>query len=195
MASYYLKFHGFVLILLIVFPYFIKCKCPNIVSRSQWGARSALSQRYLKFNPPPYIVIHHSAGPECRTDSTCKSTVKSIQDYHISSKGFKDIGYNFLVGDDGNVYEGRGWGIHGAHVPAYNARSIGICFLGNFQRSSPSEKQLETVQNLVSCGVELGKISPQYKLIGHRQGKSTECPGQTLFDIIKKWPHFEPNPN
>lgn len=65
---------------------------------------------------------------------------------------FRDIGYNFLVipskmflsipiafetdrfqiGGDGSIFEGRGWGIHGAHVPKYNSRSIGICLLGNF---------------------------------------------------------------
>lgn len=43
-----------------------------------------------------------------------------------------DIGYNFLVGGDGNVYEGRGWDIHGAHLPELNSNSIGICLLGNF---------------------------------------------------------------
>jgi N-acetylmuramoyl-L-alanine amidase len=36
-----------------------------------------------------------------------------------------DIGYNFIVGEDGNVYEGRGWGIVGAHAPGFNSYSLG----------------------------------------------------------------------
>lgn len=50
----------------------------------------------------------------------------------MDHNGWDDIGYNFLVGDDGNIYEGRGWGIKGAHSPKYNANSLGICFIGNF---------------------------------------------------------------
>lgn len=45
---------------------------------------------------------------------------------------WSDIGYNFLVGEDGLVYEGRGWGKRGAHCPKFNPKSIGICVIGNF---------------------------------------------------------------
>lgn len=43
-----------------------------------------------------------------------------------------DIGYNFVIGEDGNVYEGRGWDYVGAHAPGYNTQSIGICVIGDF---------------------------------------------------------------
>ena len=39
--------------------------------------------------------------------------------------GWSDIGYNFLVGEDGNIYEGRGWGKVGAHARGHNSDSIG----------------------------------------------------------------------
>lgn len=44
------------------------------------------------------------------------------------ASGWDDIGYNFIVGEDGNVYEGRGWDIVGAHagVNTYNQQSLGI---------------------------------------------------------------------
>lgn len=50
----------------------------------------------------------------------------------MDTKQWNDIGYNFLIGGDGNVYEGRGWGKHGAHSSPYNSKSIGICIIGNF---------------------------------------------------------------
>ena len=44
---------------------------------------------------------------------------------YILFAGWSDIGYNFVVGEDGNVYEGRGWNSVGAHTYGYNNRSIG----------------------------------------------------------------------
>lgn len=51
----------------------------------------------------------------------------------MNTRKWSDIGYNFLVGEDGNVYEGRGWGKTGAHTVGYNSKSVGICFIGNFE--------------------------------------------------------------
>ena len=50
----------------------------------------------------------------------------------MNHNNWSDIGYNFLVGEDGNIYEGRGWMKRGAHAPDYNSESIGICVIGDF---------------------------------------------------------------
>lgn len=42
-----------------------------------------------------------------------------------------DIGYNFLVGEDGKAYEGRGWGVEGEHADGFNRNSIGEIPSGN----------------------------------------------------------------
>ena len=39
---------------------------------------------------------------------------------------WSDIGYNFIVGEDGNVYEGRGWGIRGAHAGTSSLNEISL---------------------------------------------------------------------
>ena len=41
-----------------------------------------------------------------------------------------DIAYNFLVGGDGQTYEGRGWNVTGAFAPEVNNKSLGIAFIG-----------------------------------------------------------------
>ena len=46
---------------------------------------------------------------------------RGIQDWHITGNGWCDIGYSFLVGGDGNVYEGRGWDEIGAHTGGFNS--------------------------------------------------------------------------
>jgi len=50
----------------------------------------------------------------------------------MDQKEWADIGYNFLVGEDGNVYEGRGWDKQGAHSKLFNSKSIGICIIGDY---------------------------------------------------------------
>lgn len=54
---------------------------------------------------------------------------------------------------------------------------------------------LQAVQKLIQSGVEEGYIAKNYTLLGHRQVRDTECPGQKLFDEIKTWPHFSPHPS
>jgi N-acetylmuramoyl-L-alanine amidase len=83
--------------------------------------------------PVPYSVVHHGGSPSyCYDQASCAAIVRSYQNYHIDFNGWDDIGYSFVVGEDGNIYEGRGWGVVGAHAPNYNTRSIGICVIGDF---------------------------------------------------------------
>ncbi|RZC39317.1 Amidase 2 domain containing protein, partial [Asbolus verrucosus] len=166
-------------------------KCPSIISRSEWNARRAKTSDILDVIPPPFVVVHHSEGSECSNVRSCKSQVKGIQNFHMNSNGWKDIAYNFLIGGDGSVYEGRGWEGFGIHCPKYNGNSIGICLLGNFMNKLPPTKQLDALKDLIACAKEKNYIASDYKLIGHRQGKSTDCPGDELFKEIKKWPHFD----
>ena len=55
--------------------------------------------------------------------------VQCVQ-FRVSFAGWNDIGYNFLVGEDGNIYKGRGWGKVGAHTSRHNANSIGESMRG-----------------------------------------------------------------
>lgn len=54
----------------------------------------------------------------------------------------------------------------------------------------PPQNMLDAVQALIAFGVQNGNIDPNYKLLGHRQVRNTECPGDALFDMIKTWPHW-----
>ncbi len=61
----------------------------------------------------------------CYDDETCASYVRGIQNFHIDDRGWADIGYHFLVGENGKVYEGRGWDRQGAHSPGFNNDGYG----------------------------------------------------------------------
>lgn len=53
---------------------------------------------------------------------------------------------------------------------------------------------LEATQNLIEYSLQNGYLSQTYKLLGHRQVRKTECPGQRLFDEIHTWNHFSAIP-
>lgn len=58
----------------------------------------------------------------------------------------------------------------------------------------PPALQLKTTKALIAAGVELGFIKTDYKLIGHRQVRDTECPGDALYEEIKGWKNYSPFP-
>ncbi|XP_026314161.1 peptidoglycan-recognition protein LB-like [Hyposmocoma kahamanoa] len=99
---------------------------------------------------------------------------------------------SFCVGSEGGAYEGRGWEVIGIHAPQANNVSIGICLIGDWRYELPPQIQLETTKALIATGLKRGIISPHYKLIGHSQATTTECPGTALLDHIATWPHYVP---
>ncbi|KAK7505805.1 hypothetical protein BaRGS_00003076 [Batillaria attramentaria] len=104
--------------------------------------------------------------------------------------GWTDIGYNFVVGEDGNAYMARGWTEIGAHTQGYNSVGIAICVIGNFNDRVPNDAALNKIKQLIQCGLDNGYISASYTLKGHRDVGNTDCPGQKLYDLIHSWPHY-----
>lgn len=140
--------------------------------------------------PVPYVIISHTATENCSFQGRCVLNVRVIQMFHIESKGWNDIGYNFLVGGDGNVYEGRGWESEGAHTYGYNSKSIGIAFIGTFTNLKPPIQQINACKYLIAEGVKRNYIQDNYKLFGASQLQSTESPGAMLFEELTTWPHW-----
>ncbi|XP_073813576.1 peptidoglycan-recognition protein SC2-like [Musca autumnalis] len=162
----------------------------TIISKSEWGGAAATSKTSLA-NGLSYAVIHHTAGAYCSTKAACIQQMKNIQDYHQKTLGWADIGYNFLIGGDGNIYEGRGWNVLGAHATNWNSKSIGISFMGNYNNDKPTAAQIAAAKNLLAAAVSRGQIVSGYTLYGHRQVGSTECPGTNLWNEIKTWANWK----
>lgn len=109
----------------------------------------------------------------------------------MTTRKYCDIAYSFLIGEDGNVYEGRGWSTEGSHTKTYNDISIGISFIGKFASREPNTAALNAAKELIACGVAKNFIKRDYVLRGHRNVGKTECPGNSLYNVIKKWPGFK----
>ncbi|MBV2364351.1 N-acetylmuramoyl-L-alanine amidase [Streptomonospora nanhaiensis] len=146
----------------------------DIVSRSEWGARSPRGSDTTTWSSRTEYIVHYSEGP---TDQS----VKSIQDFHMDSNGWSDIGYNFLVDVEGTAYEGRGWLVIGAHATGHNTSGIGVCFIGRDGDATSAAK--DTIRALYDEAVRKkgGSLSAK----GHRDVGSTSCPG----DDLHSWVH------
>ncbi|KAL3892000.1 hypothetical protein ACJMK2_004240 [Sinanodonta woodiana] len=163
--------------------------CAVMLSRAEWGARVPRSVRLLD-KTVSIVFIHHTVTSRCVFTSLCTKEVKKIQNYHMDTKGWDDIGYSFLVGEDGRAYEARGWDRVGAHTYGWNDVAISIAVLGNFNKVLPSEYALQAINSLIQCGIRKGKLKQDYKLYGQRDATPTDSPGHMLYDLMKKWPHY-----
>lgn len=169
------------------------CTSFQLVTRAEWNARPPKSVTLINL-PVNMTFIHHSAGAECFDLDTCIAIVQDIQNLHMDTNGWDDIGYNFLVGEDGRAYEGRGWKNVGAQAVNYNSISLGFCIPGDFMLLLPNDLALQTLKSLLECGVQQGYIRSDYELFGHRDGRCTLCPGDFLYAEIQTWSNYSFRP-
>uniref|UniRef100_A0A8C0K956 Peptidoglycan recognition protein 2 n=1 Tax=Canis lupus dingo TaxID=286419 RepID=A0A8C0K956_CANLU len=167
--------------------------CPAIHPRCRWGAAPYRgSPRSLQL-PLGFLYVHHTyiPAPPCTDFAHCAADMRSMQHFHQDTRGWDDIGYSFVIGSDGYVYEGRGWHWVGAHTLGHNSRGFGVAFVGNYTAELPTEAALRTVQDVLpGCAVRAGFLRPDYTLLGHRQLVRTDCPGDALFNLLRTWPRF-----
>lgn len=166
----------------------------KIIPRVEWLAQPPSESPTPLPHPVPYVIILHTATENCSDQATCVYHIRTIQTFHMESKHWWDIGYNFLVGGDGFAYDGRGWFGEGAHTYGYNSRSIGIGFIGTFNNLLPPERQIRAAKQLIELGVNKGYIAKNYKLLAHRQVSSTQSPGEVFYENIQTWPHWSAKP-
>lgn len=165
----------------------------RFIYRREWGGLPPLYMVEL-IPPVPYVIVSHTDGPSCHTVPDCSERMRGFQDYHMNKLKSPDIGYNFLVGGDGNIYVGRGWRVRNFHSVA---KSIGISFIGNYiyGQNELSDTMVDAVFRLIACGEQRKILTPSYKIVGHNQTLNTESPGENVYKVIKTWPHFDGDVN
>jgi hypothetical protein len=127
------------------------------------------------------ITLHHTAMEEEIRGIGDAEAVRAIQAFHQDTRGWADIGYHWLIGRDGRVYEGRALDVQGAHAGGDNNRNnLGVSVIGDFSTRLPDGPQLATLTAFLRDQMRTRSI-PLDRLFGHRDFKATACPGDALY--------------
>ena len=118
------------------------------------------------------IIVHCTATP-----ANCDVSIDDITRWH-KARGFKTIGYHFVVYLDGSIHNGRPIESIGAHCSGQNAHSIGVCYVGGID---PAGKPSDTRTPMQKIGLlkiltELHRQFPEASIHGHREFAAKECP-------------------
>jgi len=194
---------------------------PLIYSRAQWGADESKRDGRPSYFEVHGGFVHHTVNANDYRRRDVPAIIRSIYAYHTQSRGWSDIGYNFLVDRFGRIWEGRYGGVDrpvvGAHTLNYNSYSFAMSAIGNFELVQPSSRMIQAYAALMAWKLSLHGVSAastvqrigtkDFQAInGHRDAASTACPGKYLFAQIPEirrlaalaqadWSGRNPQPN
>ena len=123
------------------------------------------------------IIIHCSATPEGRD-----YTVADIDRWH-KARGWRGIGYHYVIYRDGSVHAGRPVEQIGAHCTGHNANSIGICYIGGVAADGKAPKDTRTPAQRIALRKLVEELRAKYPgatVHGHREFAPKACPS---FDV------------
>ena len=173
---------------------------PGLHPRREWGAE-AFRGTPIPLNRPDYrfMTLHHTAGFAATTLAEGLDQVKRIQDFHQNGRGWSDIGYQFLMDQEGRIYQGRPFLnasvsfddgpplVQGAHVGGANTGNIGVSLMGCYHPAEGSncrdEMTMAATDSLLTTVAFLSErygVSPEL-MRGHRDFSQTSCPGDNNY--------------
>ncbi|UTI66456.1 peptidoglycan recognition protein [Paraconexibacter antarcticus] len=181
---------------------------PTIVPRAAWGADAVPPRAAPSYGVVNLAFVHHTVNANDYAPEDSPRIVLAIAKYHRDTNGWNDIGYNFLVDRFGTVFEGRAGGITeaviGAQAGGWNSQSTGIATIGTFTDVPVSDATFGALAQLISWKLSLHGVPPTgavtlvsgggkenrypygtsvtlQRISGHRDGCTTDCPGNTLY--------------
>ena len=180
------------------------CEKPTVIPASVWRSGLTPPKELPVKTAVKHVIVHHAAGSNTNTNYT--DVVRNIYTFHTGTSGYNDIGYNFLISQDGIIYEGRdgqnimdGDNVLGAHFCAQNTGTMGICLLGDYMTAQPSDKSLESLSRLIAWKMKKETLQPLERGIhtasgnilnnisAHRDGTcATNCPGDNLYPKLEQ---------
>lgn len=132
--------------------------------------------------PITEIILHCAdTRPDWMAGRALSEKVAEIRRWHVEERGWRDIGYHWVIDRDGSVAPGRPETEIGAHVEGHNRGTIGVCLLGGYGASAddPFEKNF-TVNQEVAMRRLVGEIKVRTvirKVSGHNDYAAKACPG------------------
>jgi hypothetical protein len=185
---------------------------PRIVSRAGWGADESIRRAAPDYSDTVKAAfVHHTVQSNGYPPSESAALIRSDYLYHVRTRGWNDIGYNFLVDRYGRVFEGRYGGttraVLGAHAGGFNTNSTGVALLGTFSTARPTSYMLAALERLLAWKLDLTHVDPRgltvltsagganvrypagrrvvvHTILGHRSTSYTDCPGNPTIGLL-----------
>ncbi|GIE93095.1 N-acetylmuramoyl-L-alanine amidase [Paractinoplanes rishiriensis] len=180
---------------------------PRMVTRAGWGANEAIVRAKPTLTGPIQVFfVHHTASGNGYSCGDSASIVRGIQAFHVRSRGWDDIGYNFLVDRCGTIFEGRAGGVGrsvlGAHTQGFNQNAAAIAAIGTYDSAGVSPTVRTAIATVAAYKLGAFGNAPNgrvvypsagsnkypagakavlYRISGHRDAGRTECPGNGLY--------------
>ncbi len=186
---------------------------PAVVSRTQWGSPDGQGSRVRPTHyPVNHLVVHHSADSNSLypSEPNWAARVRAIWSFHTVTRGWGDIGYNYVIDPNGVIYEGRAGGDDAvAFHDTANYGSMGVVMLGTYDGVAPTQAGQDSLVGLLAwktaqkgidplgssyyygCAISkyclpfnAGAVVPN--IAGHRQVTPghTTCPGDSLLALL-----------
>ena len=147
----------------------------GIVGKATWRALGVTQRSITE------IIVHCTATKEGQDVTTSQ-----IDAWH-RQRGFRCIGYHWVIYRDGSVHAGRNVDEVGAHCTNHNAHSIGVCYVGGLASDAKTPKDTRTLAQkaaLLDLIRRLKRIYPKAVVHGHRDWANKACPS---FDATKEY--------
>lgn len=190
---------------------------PTIIPQSVWGPGLPHDGTPTYDTEIKAAVVHHT-GVDSDNQIPCAQSaqrLREIQQDHVG-KGYYDLGYNFVVDRCGQIFEGRTGGmdlpVHGAHDYGFNTDTVGISYIGNFEKMKPTKAALDSIARVVAWKfgqygikatdkvtltsngdlgtdgnkVPLGSTITLPRVFGHKDTNTTLCPGANLYPKLSR---------
>lgn len=134
-----------------------------------------------------YLIIHCAATP-----ADMDIGIEEIRRWHMQ-RGFKDVGYHYVIRRDGTTETGRTETTPGAHTAGFNLYSLGICLVGGLKKGTTKGEDNFTEAQWKALAVLLKDLRARYpdaEVCGHRDMPKVykACPS---FDVKSKLPELE----
>lgn len=156
-----------------------------LVPRSAW-TKQAVGANNNPMNGVSRITVHHTGEHAGLADLPEVEVLRRIERYHRNERKWCAIGYHFIVGKDGRVYEGRPARYQGAHVLGENEHNLGISVAGDFMKRLPNARQLRALEAFLDDMRKRYRVAPA-RVFGHRDLNQSLCPGDALYAWLRKY--------
>jgi hypothetical protein len=172
---------------------------PEMVAHDDWSAMAPLTERFIP-QQPERITLHHE-GVIFDGSRSAREYLQAIQRWVITSLGWPDIPYHFIIDLDGTIYEGRPLNMLGDTHTSYDLQNmVQVAVLGKYDAGEqvPEQQQLDAIVSIMSwIALEHSIPADAEHIKGHRDyiewneekgmhidpvtGENITCPGDTLY--------------